>query len=426
VSGAPSETADARHEGPPRDGRRIVVAATLAYFGVLYVLARAGVELPWRFLGVPQIIPTFADLHNVTSAAECAARGADPLLANPCDAHGRPMNYPRVWLLLVGRGMDGDLRTILGTCMAVSLVLTVLAFCGRLTRREGALASALLLSPAVMLLVERGNVDGWVFVLCTAATWLIADPRHARKDAGAVLLALGAVLKLYPAVALGAIALPRLRGGRDLTRLAVGLVAVGAYAWWIWPDVLTIARTVPQGGHDSYGANVASLRVFGAGHPDLRLWFVAAAVGAMVSGGLLVRRRLPMPRPCEGRAGAGFLVGASVYVGTFAVGANWAYRLVFLLLLVPQLFAWGRGDRGERVTSRLIQVLVFACVWGLVAPYETRFRAPGLMDAVSAVGDAASWSLALVLAAIAGAAAMRGLSTPRSREAGSAPRALHR
>src|SRR5262249_28027873 len=38
-----------------------------------------------------------------------------------------------------------------------------------------------------------------------------------------------------------------------------------------------------------------------------------------------------------------FLMGSAIYVGTFAIGANFNYKLVFLLFCIPQLMVWARN-----------------------------------------------------------------------------------
>jgi uncharacterized membrane protein len=39
-------------------------------------------------------------------------------------------------------------------------------------------------------------------------------------------------------------------------------------------------------------------------------------------------------------------VGSGIYTGTFLIGNNYDYKLIFLVFLLPQLFDWLR-DRGE-------------------------------------------------------------------------------
>jgi len=54
----------------------------------------------WRTLGVPAMLPRFADLSTIPEGLETLRQGKDPLVTNPADALGRPVNYPRIWLTL--------------------------------------------------------------------------------------------------------------------------------------------------------------------------------------------------------------------------------------------------------------------------------------------------------------------------------------
>ena len=42
----------------------------------------------------------------------------------------------------------------------------------------------------------------------------------------------------------------------------------------------------------------------------------------------------------QGVAGTAFLFGAGIYCGTYLLGTNFIYRLMFLLLCIPQLLNW--------------------------------------------------------------------------------------
>jgi hypothetical protein len=59
-----------------------------------------------------------------------------------------------------------------------------------------------------------------------------------------------------------------------------------------------------------------------------------------------------------------FLSGAAVYSASFIIGANFNYRLIFLLFTLPHLFAMLReGDAGQRRMVRLILSMMLAAFW---------------------------------------------------------------
>ena len=61
----------------------------------------------------------------------------------------------------------------------------------------------------------------------------------------------------------------------------------------------------------------------------------------------------------QGSAGIAFLFGSGIYCGSFLLlGTNYTYRLMFLLLCLPQLFDWTERARKDDVSSRRLAYLV--------------------------------------------------------------------
>lgn len=392
--------------GRAERGRRLVVAALLTYFAVLGGAWAGGLARPWSLLGVAQMPVPFADLHNVLSAVDCAAQGHDVLVDNPCDAFGRPMNYPRPWLLLGAIGLGGEHLVPAGIVLAVAFLAAALLVVGGVDRRDGAVAAALLCSPSVMLLVERGNVDAVLFALCAVAAWLAARERAA--PAATAVLTVAAVLKLFPVFALPAPALVPGRTGRRLAEAALAAGALAALAWWSRADLAAIAAVVPRGVLLSYGANVLPVGLVGPEAPDARAAF---ALAAGVAGAWGARRRRAVLAP-TGHAGPAFAIGALVLVGTFALGSNWAYRLSFLVLLLPQLAAWRREGAAASRRAWALATAILLAAWCVADPFAAQLAA-GPRFAIWIVGQVATWALALALASVLGGLAARSLSAVR-------------
>src|SRR5437588_684915 len=119
------------------------------------------------------------------------------LAVNPCDPMRRPANYPRLWTDLSFLGLGQHQTTILGCLNGVLFVFGVLALAVRGTAFQGLLLGALAFSPAVMLGVERGNVDLTMFAMTVAGILLVSRAR-VRALAGYGLILLAALLKLFP------------------------------------------------------------------------------------------------------------------------------------------------------------------------------------------------------------------------------------
>ena len=63
-------------------------------------------------------------------------------------------------------------------------------------------------------------------------------------------------------------------------------------------------------------------------------------------------------------AGTAFLFGAGIYCGTFMLGANFTYRLIFLMLCLPQLLDWqGRVSQLTISAARLLTIAILLTLW---------------------------------------------------------------
>jgi hypothetical protein len=67
-----------------------------------------------------------------------------------------------------------------------------------------------------------------------------------------------------------------------------------------------------------------------------------------------------------------FFLGALIFLGTFAVGNNFDYRLVFTLLTLPQLFEWatseGGGARNRLAVVSIVALLALLWIGALSEP----------------------------------------------------------
>jgi hypothetical protein len=61
-----------------------------------------------------------------------------------------------------------------------------------------------------------------------------------------------------------------------------------------------------------------------------------------------------------------FRIGSSIYIGTFLLGYNYYYRLIFLLFCIPQLIEWSKIKSNislSHITLFLIVISMWAQVW---------------------------------------------------------------
>jgi hypothetical protein len=136
---------------------------------------------------------------------------------------------------------------LIGTAIALCFYSAFLLFVGRLTFAQGAFCAVLAVSPAVMLGVERGNIDLIIFALIVAAV-------SARGCLPYALMFACACLKLYPICALAAALRDRCR------RAVVGSLAIvilfAGYLLLIRRDLALISAATPRSYFRSFGCSV--------------------------------------------------------------------------------------------------------------------------------------------------------------------------
>lgn len=331
-------------QGSRRGGKRPTARGAMVALLPVATLA-VGLVIPdvafEALAGADRLAPTFADAANITSAVECSDRGYDTLVANPCDPFGRPMNYPRIWVSALGAisaGMDDTLWLGLGILAVFCAGVYALAR----TIRDAAstvIWVAMVLSPPVMLLLERGNNDSVVFA---ALAW-------SALGGGALAWVAATVVKIYPVVAFPVVWRHRPRREALLAVTAVTVVLLASAG-----DILAVSHAVPQHAvRGTYGAAVVP-RFFGTVGTD-GLWSLLGVV-VVIAGWAAGRSRTSL----GGTHVHLIQIAAVMYAATFLAGVNYTYRLVLLLMAVPQLLEWKEQGRREGVAGI---ALVVGVLW---------------------------------------------------------------
>jgi hypothetical protein len=329
-----------------------------------------GWDPTWRAFGVTPLQPPFFDMHVINDYAACAWRGVDAYAPQACNVDS--FNIPPAWLWLGLLGVDGSDSTWLSAAMvSAALITMVLLFQGR-SWPHGVVALAALISPSVMMGVERGNLDLLILALVGSAALLYEEGRVARTCAAISLLWLGVVLKLFPlfCVALAA------RCSRQTLIFAGATAALSLiYLASTMNYILLIRRNVPTTFVLSYGYKAIFLGVdhvrSEAGLSPMRLadtWLPALAAAAVllcaVGAAVSLRNRHEFCSVDKSAAGTAFLFGAGIYCGTYLLGTNFIYRLMFLLLCLPQLQDWLIQRNPGRPSSA--ELSLFATVLGVL------------------------------------------------------------
>jgi hypothetical protein len=340
--------------------RGMLVALTIAW-GILFALRP---ELFFN-IGVNHLGVWFLDAFAILAANDAVARGLDPHLPNPLDYLHRPHVYSHWWLGLQSLGLTRAHVLPLGWAFVASFLTAALAWLRPRSLREVGWYVCVLLSPPVMLSLDRANNDLVVFALLALVVPCLGSPSRWLRLAAAVPIAVAAGLKFYPAVAgLVLLADPDpVEARRRVLFAGVLLAAVGIN---LAPDLIHLANVVPRAeGLMTFGATNLLEFIGLPGKWSLAAGLALAAIGA----GLFLRAGIfdGWSITAEHRpAWLGFIVGSSLITGCFFTGTSYAYRWIFAVWMAPLLWQLPRNPAAPRRIRRLAGLtaaLLFYVLW---------------------------------------------------------------
>lgn len=315
---------------------------------------------------MPQKTPSlisFADLANITQVADCMAAGA-PIVG--CDPYGRAFQpyvvMPARALSFMGAGIQqtGILGTVLALITLSTVTLLSLLIAREWTRGLPGLVltqvslGVAAISPAVLLGVERGQIEQLVMALAVVA--LITLPRQS----GASLIGLAssfiAIATKYLAVGLFLAFVDKSVLKRRHWVILTAATASLIFLLLNIPELRTAAEAsrsgVPQTSVSAFGltasiATTLSLHSLAESPPEgvAKQWAMLRIVGlaifavAVVASTYLLRA-VTLPRPLT--VSWTLTIGSGgVLLLPYVLGSSHDYRLIFLVPLIAGAGIWG-------------------------------------------------------------------------------------
>jgi hypothetical protein len=362
-----------------------VFAVALLLAVSLYV--RRDSHKAWHVVGVHSGSVPYADARTVTCAIDNLESGKDPYFYP--DPYGRLYNYPSLWLDLRYIGLTSR------TSLAFEVVL-VSMFVGALLllfRAWNLLSAGLVLAGVVsqpsLFVVERGNVDMAVFSMMIFG-FILADRQRpiVKSLITRLLVAFLTCLKIYPIAALAVF----LRNRKGIgTALLAGVLSVLGLLVTTGRSLPLVFANTPQVTWASYG----SLPFFLVLSLHTSRWLatmvenhhlIATGGGAVIAGlsvfaGLHWRGALErfLPRlDFESVWGRIAIACLAVYCFTFLIGAEFDYRLIFLLGVLAYLVR----DLEERGSLRSLPASIglLCLLWTPITPYAFVDIATQILD----------------------------------------------
>ena len=344
-----------------RNSLLVIILLMLTLIGLSFRFV--GYEATWHLWNIPTLMPPFTDLRLLPGSAESYHAGFNPIHDNPGDPLGRQFNYPFAWYFVFYTGIRQDDTIWIGALLATGYLFCSWLFSRRIGLLAACLMSIILFSPASMLAMERGNVDLFIFILCTLTLLFL----ESRIWLATLFLLTASFLKLFPVFGL-AIFLRESRT-RFWTISLSFLVIFFIYALLTYPNISASFAYTEKGGQLSYGVNVIPLYIEQM-FSSKQLFDLLTPLTPLIGLGLfLYAFRLGSKSDLlpanDSRHLSAFRLGAMIYTGTFFIGNNWDYRLIFTLFTVPQLVDWATTSPIRIQARWTIVALVVAC-WYLV------------------------------------------------------------
>jgi len=335
---------------------RCCLASIMIGVGIICVFVGTvkGYSAIWSIWHIPVMTPYFADARNLTGGAESIENGYDPLYENPGDPWGRPLNHPRLLQhILSGLGINQEHTLLMGVLLIFLFFGGVFLAFKRITIETASILALVIFSPAVMLGIERGNHDLFIFFLVSLALYIANG-----TIASMIILLLASFIKLFPAFSV----LYLLKYDRTKCWVTC-LCFIGIFAMYLLLNSHDLSQiyhsTLKGSGVLSYGSRCFS--------DSVQLLPSYLSLVVIVLGILILhlgQLRSQGVLPCNLDHIDAFRMGAGIYLGTFFLGNNWSYRLMFLIFTIPQLVTW--RDDGQR---RLVAVLTLI---GIITEYDSQ------------------------------------------------------
>lgn len=330
-------------------------------------------------IGYKEMNMPFADLQVIAAGIKTMNDGVDPYEFNYYDSFRRPYNYPPIWLMFTFLSWGDSWVIGFGLFLLIVYGFACLIITSSMPWKEGLLFSGFSFSPVCFLGIERGNTDLFVFGTITAFVLMLSLKDMNKRVFGYFLLGLSAVFKLFPLFAFASALRETQKRFFIIAGVAVGFL--GIYLFIIKDMVIKISENTPVGYRQSYGYKVfpTFLEYINKQNPEsmdfntMRLISIAVLLLVTVGAYLLCRRKgaSSLPTKQESVNLDFFRVGASIYLFTFLLGANYDYRLIFLLFCLPLLFNFlaAPSYRMMSVITLSMMAIIFWLHAGFIAAF---------------------------------------------------------
>lgn len=305
----------------------------------------------------------FLDMNGRLSAVEAHHLGLD-IRSHPnyLDPQLRYNTKP-TWFFFVGHfGVDKDWLVPAGLVLVILFLLCNCMLIRPTTFTHAGIGCLVLLSPGVMLGIERANDDLIFFLfLSTIPLLLSRAPPWLGQWLSWLLIFMTAPAKFYPGAAFLVLLREKMSSARLLLMLIAGGLFLAAVLITRWEEYSFVLQySAEPTGVFAHGGELLLPASIPAWIPQI---LTAVIFGGTFAAGL--RKPGAAPAIPDGLPRHFLLLGTAVLVFCFTLNTNYDYRYIYTLMTLPALFALHRyfTARNRPRILGLVFLILIGMLW---------------------------------------------------------------
>ena len=362
--------------------KKTALLLTLTYGILVFLKGFLGVNIiPWH------MSKAFADLVTITNTVDCAHVYNNPYLHGDCDPWGRMYNYPRIWLDVFSFLKLGKTSTIyLGFLYVILFIFCASKLNFRQNDKSLWFLFILLISPPIILLLERGNNDLLIFSTIILTNYGIKEnqnlPESTRLYFPILVFFILGIFKIYPFILVFTILLEKISMTKKILIGLLFILSSCIYLYCIKDDLRFILKNTPNPSDMAYGRKVK----FWIFNCSLELRnkisiLITSIIILMALTTKFILSKQPFVKSINFHNSEIWLFtcGAIIYIGTFMIGNNYIYRIVFLLLCLPNLLSLAKHTQLKYFSFTILIMLALRFYYSTFESYLP-FKQQFLLD----------------------------------------------
>ena len=327
---------------------------------------------------IPNPLPYFVDLKILLYGIDVMRAGQSPYQIFHLKECGEILyNYPSTWSIFTPiKFLTLSNSMYIAYLIIIAFFLMVYMLIGKIYLKESIVYSLILLSPAILLALDRANCDLIIFILLA-----ISILNYKSQIIGLFSIFIGTILKLYPIGAIISLFFYKVNKKSILLAIVTIVITFGCLFIMI-NNIITVSKSTPR----PYGVSTFGIGTFPSLlsdyfinffniHPKLDILFtnfesykikfihtIILFIHLIITYLFVSKywKRIFSIQIAKNQNGFAFIIGSSIFLTAFLIGYNFEYRLIFLIFTIPQIFEWFSTRKNF---STFLILLTLICLW---------------------------------------------------------------